>query len=120
MSRYDIAKRKANRQTLRFNPARSVASMTGFMQQCIDQDADMDISNQPASVVEQAAVKIAKGMHIPVLVSKTSRAHLMRIAYGYSDIFASEECPETHTFALIVGRAECPLKIKSVLRVRGQ
>jgi len=120
MSRYDIAKRKANRQTLRFNSARNVASMIGFMQQCMNQDADMDISNQPASVVEQAVVKIAKDMHIPVLVNKTSQAQLMRIAYGYSDIYVPEKCPETHALALIVGRAECPSNIKSILRVKGQ
>jgi len=90
------------------------------MQQCMDQGTNMDISNQPVAVVEQAAVKIAKGMHIPVLVTKNSRAQLMRIAYGYADIFASEECPEAHHFAVIIGSATCPQSVKPVLKLTGQ
>ena len=116
MSRYDIAKRQFKKQVLRFPPARKVATIIRYIQQCIEQSSDMDISNLSISAVEQAVINIAGGMHSAVLVADQNQAKVMRIVYRYSEVYTKKDLPEGN-FVLILGDIDCPETSKVVVRL---
>jgi hypothetical protein len=90
MSRYDIAKRKNKRQVIQFRPVRRAETLSGYMDQCLEQQVDLDTSNQKPGVVEQAAVILARKLAVPILINTEDRARLMRIAYGYRNIVSAK------------------------------
>ena len=118
MGRYDIARNRFTRKALRFFPSRSVSVLTKNIQKCIDDNADMDASNQSETVLEQAAVNVARSNVVSIVVDSISRARIMRMTYGYLEVYTADDIPEGRHSVILFGNTARPPTATSLTRLR--
>jgi len=119
MSRYDIAKRQNRRIVLRFRTAQSPEAISICAQQCIEQESDFSISNQTSPYVEHGITQAARKLGYPIMVNEMRRARIMKIAYGYNEIYAVKEWPSDLNAAIIFDDVrEYPNHVTPVLKLR--